>query len=86
LGRQFLLSIETERPLPHTQEPDTGSYPEPHQSNLHTVLLSADVILNITETELNVSAHTEQKRRRHDAHNNCLLPHQTHTNRAVLTQ
>jgi len=63
LGRQLLLSIETERSLLRTQEPATGSYHEPHQPNPHTDLLSAEVILNLTETELNVSVYTQQSRR-----------------------
>jgi hypothetical protein len=81
-----LLSIETEGSLLHTEEPATGSYPEPHQPNLHTVLISAEVILNPTETALNVSAYKQQYCRHHDAAKACQLPHQANTNRAVLTQ
>jgi hypothetical protein len=86
LGRQFLLSIETERSLLHSQEPATCSYPKPHQSNPHTVPLPAETIFNLTKTELNVPAYTQQYCRHHDAAKTCQLPHQAYTNRAVLTQ
>jgi hypothetical protein len=41
--------------------------------------------MNLTETELNVSAYT-QYCRHYDAAKACQLPHQAYTNRAVLTQ
>ena len=85
LGTPVPAVFQTDRSLRHTQAPTTGSYPEPYQSNPYTVLLSAEVISNLTETKLNVTAYKQQKRRHHDATEAYLLPHQAHTNRAVLT-